>query len=816
MERDIDESWWDRLLWLAVAVLLIGALQWLGGAPPSSVPFIAAWSLFTATLAWWQRRGRGLGAARSRWVQSVPPLAWVLVLVAGWTVLQAWPLPCAFASWLAPDLQGHLRASASFMERSARCGLSWDPGNTRLEAVRWFGFAGAFWLGLLLGRRAWRRVAAIIVVSAAITVVVALGHRLAGLDAYFGIYRPVFARPRWWSPLLNPNHFAAYAALGSVLALALVVRSKQQRVRITWATFGALTGAAVFLSQSRWGGMTFIVTFAASLALFWRSRARHRRVPWGMSTVMAILALAMGWGLSVTWSAWLHEADQGLEKLDIVAAAWRHALEAPWVGVGRGAFTVTFLRAWPFPKRVEYAEHFPAQWVAEWGAPMATLLAAALVHALVRAWRRTRGSLSARVAWLAVVGLWMHDLLDFSQELSGVGTVSWLLLGTLTGSGAASHDASPTDERRAPGHRRVLHRAAVVAAAGGLGVFLVLGWGLSAAHEARLDQRLYIESLLDARRPKEALTAVREALRVHPLEPTFYLLGASARLLDRQPDAGRWIGRALWLAPYWAEGHRLAAVWLSGLGRRKQALLELAEAARLDARSLRRGSCPLIRGLRPEDVFAVAPEGAAGVTFVDYLAGCWEVDAPGMEELDAWLRRHDASLASPWVRAARRYHRGGEMEQAWQALREAHRRTPGDVRVLGHAAAWARSEAEYEQAARWLEEARRTVGDSMDLARIEAQLWARRGRVEPMRRAFARMRRMAGGDRRAQADVWRFRARLEAANDQPFEALGAWERAARLSGSRSDWEQVLHWAERAGRPLLVRLARRRLERRALE
>ncbi len=733
-----------------------------------------------------------------------------LLAACAWIVVQALPWPCGVAGVVAPDLQELFRSSAAVTGVSARCGVSWDPGRTRLEALQGLARLAVFLSAWRLARAGMRRrIVEAVAVGALSISFSGLGHALAGLREVYGIYPPRGAAPPILSPLLNANHYAAASALGSSLALAFALGAREPSRRWGWGLASALAGAMVFVSRSRWGASAFLISV---VVLLLSSRRVRRRVLLS-GPIALVLGASAVWGLGSSWHAWRVELDEGgFGKLDLFAAAWRHALANGVVGVGKGAFTVSFLQEAGTRWRYAFAEHWPAQWVADWGGPVGGALWLAVILSLVHGLRRRGRSLWHVGGWVAWLGMWLHDLADFSTELMGMGLWSMALWGALLApseSHASMRREGEEPQGSAPGFSPSLRRGARVAGWLAGGVLLLL-WGRIALEGDVREVARRVKRVLAKGEPERALELVRSALRNHPLEPELVLLGASARLVQREETAGRWINLGLRLAPGWAEGRRLAALWLASRGRTDQALLQLAEVARRDPRGLRRGSCPLIRGVDVDDVLRVAPPGDAGVRFVAYLAGCWSKDDARTERFDAWLLARDPSLAAPWVRRAqRRWHRG-EAGSAWEALEEALRRDPASEPALRLAVAWARDEERLERTDAWLRRAARVGEGSRATLRLQARLAAARGRPEQMRRLLARLRGAAGGDAAAQADVWRLAARLERLVGAEARALDAWVRAAELSGRREDWRRVHDAAKRLGVHAVAERARRRM------
>ncbi len=239
-------------------------------------------------------------------------------------------------------------------------------------------------------------------------------------------------------------------------------RRSREAAWMRWLRRGILPAlglAAVVTSQSRGGIFALIVEAAVAAALFWRSFARHRRRRRGVAIAAVALigfTLLAGWGPLVRRLGHLDKHDvSALDRLRVAEgclAIWR---AHPWVGTGFATFPVVYPRYEIFDsgQRFLEAHNEYAQMVAETGVAGAVCVAAFAVLLAYFGLRPLGDGASRRVIYLrkalviACAGFLFHSFGDFQFHSPANALLFFLLAGGLAAragaAGGGTHAAGP-------------------------------------------------------------------------------------------------------------------------------------------------------------------------------------------------------------------------------------------------------------------------------------------------------------------------------------------------------------------------------------
>lgn len=558
-----DVSRW----WIAsegfLALSLVALPFALGGAPEWSLWLLAALSS-GAAISWCG------GAAKNhrRWgwhpVLLMPALVFVIA------ILQVIPLPPSLLARVSPVASELREFSLVPLGLTRWRPISMDLPSTLRGVGRVLSLGMLLFVAMELGRLPGvrRRLFKVLAVSATVTAVCGFVHLLAGLDALFGVVHFGGNVP-FLTPFGNTNHLAAWLLLGGTIALGLALDSPNRDEALSWGLCAATSGVAVFLTYSRGGAASFILTWilVGGAALASKAGSVRRVLPW-----VLIGATILGAGL-LAFDELVERADSlasvekfGASKVALWPMLAHGVTQFPWVGMGVGAFELGFSRFHDHDLTVTFThpENVALQFVADLGIPGALVLAGVVAWVGALLWPRVRGAALERTAFLALVGLVVHDVFDFSLELNAVPAAGAIVLGLL----------ASLDEERARSAVRV--RGMIVAALATVAVFFALAWGVPGHHAAEV---VLGDALREQRGSVEVKKRGLDAIDRHPADWVLYAnLAADVSSRGDPHEALAWVNRVLFLRPSDARAHVAAARALLRLQRPMQALAELKMA----------------------------------------------------------------------------------------------------------------------------------------------------------------------------------------------------------------------------------------------
>lgn len=514
-----------------------------------------------------------------------PPLILALGVGAMLSVLQLLPLPAGLRAALSPEAEALRVRGAEIAEVRPWAGSSMDaPATLGAVCLLLILIATAF-VALRWAASDRRRTQIVWVVAAAcglVALVVGL-HELFGANRLYGFYTPRQSRPTVLGPFLNENHLGGFMALGAILSLGLAWEPRVRVVMRVLAVVNGLACLAVLLGTgSRGAALSLVAGGALTAAILLTQRLQPDRdtdrstrrqrvmmvsVPIGIVATCTLLLVVYGSATGVAQQL-ANTSVSELSEPRSKFAAWRSATmlieEAPWLGVGRGAFESAFTRVHPASAYATFshAENEYLQGIVEWGLPGALLIAAGLAWVAARALRRWHKGPGAAGSLGALTALAIQSNVDFGVELLGLAMPAVMLAASLT--------YAPLRDRPGPHRRRsILARAALVAA-----LLVACGLLLSTWTRTLADDR---EAAADVRDPE----VLRTSIERHPLDYLAYAQLGQALLSARDGEGVRFLNHALMLHPTHAGLHAIAARLLVRMKRYDQAAGEYREAIRV-------------------------------------------------------------------------------------------------------------------------------------------------------------------------------------------------------------------------------------------
>jgi tetratricopeptide (TPR) repeat protein len=766
-----DHSRWWLAAEAVLAVALVAAPWSFGGAPSWTLWLVVG--LGAAALLLWVT-----GASRNHRRWGPQPLLLLPAATIAVALVQLLPLPPALLSLVSPP-GAELREFALVplgLERWRP--ITMDAPSTARALARAIGLGSLALVALELGRQSHvrRRLLSVLALSGVSVAVCGFGHLLANAESYFGVHR-FYAPVPLLTPFGNTNHLAAWLTLSGTVALGLALDAKSRDGAIGWVAAAFACGVGVFLSFSRGGIGSFVVTWGlVGAAVLARKGGGLRNVlPW-----VAIGATVTFAGL-LAFEQLMARADtvSSIEKLqrtkvELWPMLGRGALEYWPLGLGLGAFELGFGRFQSQQLDVTFThpENIALQWASEVGVPMTLGLVAVVVVLFVRARRQTWELPLERTAMIAVAGALLHDVFDFSLELNAVAVGVAVTAGLVC---VVGHEN---------GGRVAVRRVGVWAAG------LVTAVACLAALAGLPPHQAKEEALAQAIREGATVNAVRAqalaAIDRHPADWVLYANVAGEVARRGQPlEALAWVNRLLFLRPSDARAHVAAAQALLRLGKYEQALLELKTAWALgDTSSLELG------------VTLAARHGAFDRILLDtrgHLTSVYRLlhERGRPDDAVRLLDAAESALVSDDVRSELRALRvrhaveWGDAREAlkwWDELPEAERRSAELVLVRVRAL---QKLGRTDEAAAELERLCNREPANLGAAFTLAELLEGQGKLAAARAVMTRLRALAGSQD-VRARTFQFEARTWMAEERWSRALDALQTASRIEPARAD------------------------------
>jgi O-antigen ligase len=408
------------LAWTGLAVCIGGLL--------------AAWSLLLAL-------GR-VQASLSFSQIGVPVLLFLPALA--WPLVQIMPLDPAGMT------QPLWQETATLLGHGRGHFIALDPGRAATALMLWITNAGIFLLAAQLSRHRPREGLAALAWAGVAYAVYGLGLHMLGIEkilwmdkwAYLGTVTSTF---------VNRNAYAAYAGIGMICCMALLIdtlRVRAGRLRemaetmlvrsAPYALAILILGMALALTQSR----AALGATIAGLIMLWACllaagvmRQRSALICMGGLISMTVLVISLGGEGTLNRIA---EAGMRDETRDILnRITWTAFLDAPLIGHGLGSYPslLTIYRdaGLSQPETFQHAHNLHLEILVEIGAPATLALYAAvgsvLYICLAGLRRRRRDQIYPAVALAAATLLVLHGLVDFSLQMPAIAATFAFLLG---------------------------------------------------------------------------------------------------------------------------------------------------------------------------------------------------------------------------------------------------------------------------------------------------------------------------------------------------------------------------------------------------
>ena len=759
---------------IALGVLVIGAPLALGGAPDVTVPLFAFVAAVAFVLSGW------LPETLRR--DSVVVITGVLLAV---TAFQLLPLPPGLLRLLDSTSEDASRYAlwAFHVDRASEWRpLHHDPGTGLVDLVYLLGLVATFFASMRASQReSSGRLYMVFALAPFVVAGVGLAHLGTGQDMLYAIYRPRGAAPPILSPLLNANHLASLTGAGAVLWLGWAIETERPISRVLRLVGAVLCGAVCALTLSRGGVASAVGSVVIFAALNARTGEGPERRPHARTSLQGLLGYVLGIlvlaaGIYLAGTELHQEYQQGdVSKLENIRRAFGLLRGHELFGIGSGAATVaaaasgrlapdyTFLRV----------ESLPVDLALNVGVIAALVVLIAGARALYMWFPPAYATPSTLAAWAALAGVLAHDLVDFSLYLGGVGYFAAALAGYLAG------QRSRRWKRPLPSTVSAVRRGPAFAL-----LFLVVTLGALSWRASLESDRDRLEHILRASPEQYRSDVTRAALKRHPRDAYLQLLAGSYAVTRRDPDAMRFVARAMSLAPSWGQPHLLLARILAARGLRGQCLVEAREV--LSRSNLAHPSVArVILQLSPlpddAELAHLTPRGPEGVNFLNALATQPSITPEFQARVDTLALERDPEARDAITRRARAALERRDLDDAARWCERQMAAHPRDASGYVCASDVSFARRDYAAAQRTLDLAVGRATDRYPVHQARARLASNLRNVAALRRETSLMQESAGSNLERLIYAHALRGELEADQGNDRAAWVAYEMAESLA-----------------------------------
>lgn len=436
---------------------------------------------------------------------------------------------------------------------------------------------------------------------------IGLFHYISGIEKVYGLYRPksisLGSLKELRAPFLNPNHEGGFLLITSLVTLGLAIEKEEIEKKFFFIFISGLIGCGIFLTFSK-GAISCYIGGIALFFILYQFKLKEefnlgKKILVGFSFIISLVS-----AVYLIWNSIIerYSKDEVVTKLVL----WKNSLKIlkdfSVLGIGRGAFETVFPYYWRIESHTfTHPESFLIQYLTEYGILIGGIIIVCIVYILYKFLRekelrgREIGVLSA------VVAIFVHNLVDFNLELSGILFIVVSLIAIL--------NIRSIKVNRKKRFRFAPYSMLFLVVA----LFFINLWGGYFAIKGYLpDVDSALSSLLNRRgaRTGKELSLIKKYMELHPADYYIpYIGGIWCYYNNPFLNPLKWFSRSLQLNPDWSGAHFWIGKLLWEKGLYKQAGLEFKIAIRNNRKILSRVFSYLIdRGAKIEDIILIAKE----------------------------------------------------------------------------------------------------------------------------------------------------------------------------------------------------------------
>ena len=378
-----------------------------------------------------------ISSHRSKGTFRISAFGAAFMILASWSALQLIPLPLALLEMLAPATAAILTTSAALIGVDVGShSISIQPQASAEAALRFATLAmSALTIGNLRDRTlTWRMSVGSVVIAALLSWAVGWGHRVFGVQEYYGYFQAALA-PRM-TTFVSSNHAASLFGLASLVLLALAwkfVQDDRRQEAVAFVVLGGFLFMGMLEANSAGVlGAYFLAILAFSARqLLDRFQKHSSKILKGTAAIGGLSALIAAF--YTPFHQWIFQSFGTRAELN--RAALEGSLHSWLVGFGAGATETALPLYVDWTKvgdaRLTTIETEPIEWFFTLGWPIAILVIVIMAAYLVPA-RSDHGSprreFFGNAVWVTSIYFAVISMLHFPFFALGVSLPAILVI----------------------------------------------------------------------------------------------------------------------------------------------------------------------------------------------------------------------------------------------------------------------------------------------------------------------------------------------------------------------------------------------------
>ncbi len=615
---------------IIIILLLLSLPLLLGGTPRFvivSASLISWFTLFLTIAAFYKEKKR----------IKIPTVSLFFLAVILFTLFQTIPLPHSILKIISPKAYD-LRQFVIPPFLHSWWPISLEPRLTLIEFCKLSGYwALLITVVNMFHNESYKKFLRVIFISGCIVAFIGVFQKAIGATKIFGHYSLRQDDYVIFSTFFNANHLAGFLTLTLAAGFAVVVTSQNLGQKL-FAYLGLfLTGLVIFLTFSRGGMIGFFIIGYTFIFLYILSQRKTKPgintekplyLVIGLFSITTIIILLTLIQISDEVLPFLRqgfsdkeiiESSLSTEKIKALFSFSKSIFDYPLVGIGKGSFPAVYGQyldsTFSFNTRSSiavYVENSFIQPFIDYGIILPSVFLIVFIITAVKILKNRNKHPFFLACLAAIIGIFSHDLVDFSLEMPAIATTTLIIFAILLGE--SIHDWTKED----PHHANFIYFRLRPKWMIGVSSIICFALIISIPFQSKKSYGNRVYPILphsQQANAEETLQTLATALSQSPSDFNHSLLYAKYYLREATFDineATQWLNKALYLNPMIYQNHLLMAKVLYLLGKKQFAITEFRQAISLanydDIDSIRIMLKELLRdGVLPQDLLKAMP-----------------------------------------------------------------------------------------------------------------------------------------------------------------------------------------------------------------